>query len=77
MIFEWKTGCAGRKNVGGCPAVTDEIDVGHGLARVNEGRAGGVNTPGDRWRKIQSKPRMPALMNELIIAHYVLSLIHI
>ena len=64
-----------EKIVGGCPVVTDEIDAGHGLAwvlaRVNEGRAGGANTPGDRWRKIQANPRMPSLMNELTIAPYV------
>ena len=40
-----------------------------GLTRATG--AGGANTPGDRWRKIQANPRMPPLMNELIIAPYV------
>ena len=46
--------------VGGCLVVSDEIHAGHGvvwfLAWLNEGRAAGANTPGDRWSKIQSNP---------------------
>ena len=49
-----------EKILGGFPVVTDEIDAGHGLARVNEGRQVAPIHPaidGVKYRQTPGCPR--------------------